>query len=111
MDTPQTFQIIEQNPDPNSPLGIRLALTTPDPDNTTKINSFSIPVVLSKDGKDSYEGKITILEGSDSWIRATESIIYYKVNTVINDKAIPSVVYHHSIGDEEACFVTLLSSL
>lgn len=109
MKTPKTFQISEQNGDPRFPLGIVLASTIPDPDNNTKVNSFSINVLLnSSEGITLHKGKITILEGTDNWIKEEESIIYYKANTLIEDKVIPSVVYHYSKGDANAYYVTLL---
>ncbi|MEI6425958.1 MAG: hypothetical protein WCO66_01255 [Candidatus Absconditabacteria bacterium] len=106
---PTTFQMREKDGDPRFPLGIVLATTFPDPDNTTKVSSLSISVILSKHGKDKHEGKITILQGRDSWIKGSETIVYYKANTLINDKVIPSIIYVHSKPDNEECFVTLLT--
>ncbi len=106
---PETFEIRQKDGDPRFPLGIVFATTFPDSDNTTKVSSLSISVILSKHGKDKHEGKLTILEGTSSWIREIESIIYYKANTLINDKVIPSIVYVHSKPNKEECFVTLLS--
>lgn len=108
MKKPKTFQIREENPDPNFTLGKRLNTTAATEDSHAKVNSLSISVILSKDGKDLLNAKITLLPGTDSWVQNHESIFYYRANTVIDDKIIPSIIYHYSTRKKDVSFVTLL---